>query len=1203
MSSLPNYQCSTSELEPYRPPRRSYNNSTTTSAIITETQSSYSHSAQCDAAGTVADAAPIVPQDSNPQQNRKSFFLLIRQITRANVELHISTESAAELSGFPSQPMEFIGRGRSFYLRSHQYRQQALGSVSELVIRKLPLIEYDIHGNPKDTANEERLQAVLLELLALTHEPLYKHPNIVDYLGVCWEPEVTDFTLLDKVPQSGIPVPVLLLEHARLGSLDEFMTTTMYQTSPMSSKAQLCRDVAEGLFALHSCGIVHGDIKPGNILIFDSKDGNGYTAKLADFGFSVSQARNKDFHSDSEIWKLRGRTWPWNDPECHLYRTWPQLQKSDVFSYGLLIWSVLSGKAIENLFDLDRKLDDLHNPTLRQWVEDLKRDGSLGNNATTFFRNLNPMFQLLVRCLFEFSLHPTVSIRGSMESICNIWNLWFNDTRDWPKSKFWHIGQTDIERVHLQRIMRHISPLPIAIKQQFTTIGLYSWLNQLESLTFRAFCHLIGWFTDKDVAQAMHLIREASNISPSAAPFQAMFLDNAQPEGRSFVMGMNGTTPNYALLPPPPKVPEFLYQMRCRQWRKFQYGLFKKPREMEAVAHSSGMELYQVHLQDILENHLTPKVVEISHNKLHFAICSGFTEALQTILASPEFDPTLLDQRDYHGDTPFLIACRFGAFRAATLLVDAGSDVTVRNEYGETALHFLCDFEHKHETEEIVRIVLAHGGTALLNTHASSSYPREAIHVIPTMLGPPLNRAIIRNNLAVAEVLLHHGANPLALEQDGKAFISPMALAAVTHSVEMLKLFVKHVPGGNLARYLRYAIRGTFGFQRMYIHGPKYIDNLKRTFDFLLEHIPPGPVLIDIVGAQNVPIIVAIVQFGDLDMLEYLLERLGTTDINAYYEGRLTALHMAICIGSLPKFKLLLHNGADANAVLHFTSDSWTTTLSYCCSSLGGTLEMAKELLQRREHRMQGVQNSLRDFTIAVLSCKFDVAQLLLEAAIDDDGVNMEETCERGWTVIGEVVRVCSVRSVSMLRFLFSRNPPTKRPSYVANIPLKLTVFHVIAAVGLPACQYDRTVVTDILEFLLDRFPDPAIVNATNMVGLTALHLAVSCNNITVVKALLQFSGIDLYAKTRNDRKTAYEYAVHNIIDGVDSAVTTRGQIFVDRYKAERYEIRNLLARAMGIGGPDCIDGMEIENFPLNDGTGRRGHMILAQVRGAGSSS
>ncbi len=44
-------------------------------------------------------------------------------------------------------------------------------------------------------------------------------------------------------------------------------------------------DIAAGISYLHSCNVIHGDVKPQNVLLRSSRaDARGYVAKAADFG-------------------------------------------------------------------------------------------------------------------------------------------------------------------------------------------------------------------------------------------------------------------------------------------------------------------------------------------------------------------------------------------------------------------------------------------------------------------------------------------------------------------------------------------------------------------------------------------------------------------------------------------------------------------------------------------------------------------------------------------------------------------------------------------------------------------------------------------------------------------------------------------------------------------------------------------------------
>jgi serine/threonine protein kinase len=67
-------------------------------------------------------------------------------------------------------------------------------------------------------------------------------------------------------------------------------------------KLKLLRDVLQGCADLHAAGHVHGDLKPGNVLVFDAPKGDALalpTAKLADLG----AMRKKDQLTQSALYK------------------------------------------------------------------------------------------------------------------------------------------------------------------------------------------------------------------------------------------------------------------------------------------------------------------------------------------------------------------------------------------------------------------------------------------------------------------------------------------------------------------------------------------------------------------------------------------------------------------------------------------------------------------------------------------------------------------------------------------------------------------------------------------------------------------------------------------------------------------------------------------------------------------------------------
>ena len=122
---------------------------------------------------------------------------------------------------------------------------------------------------------KRRIDSFHKELVILTHDAFRKHANIVRLL------------LYDLVEDGDdVFTPALVIERAHYGTLT---TSLKQETISESEKLDICWDVTSALFILHKHGVVHGDVKPDNILIFQSsaEEKGRYTAKITDFGSSI----------------------------------------------------------------------------------------------------------------------------------------------------------------------------------------------------------------------------------------------------------------------------------------------------------------------------------------------------------------------------------------------------------------------------------------------------------------------------------------------------------------------------------------------------------------------------------------------------------------------------------------------------------------------------------------------------------------------------------------------------------------------------------------------------------------------------------------------------------------------------------------------------------------------------------------------------
>ena len=90
-------------------------------------------------------------------------------------------------------------------------------------------------------------------------------------------------------------------------------------------------------------GVIHGDIKPQNVLVFKDPVTRKITVKVTDFGYSTLTV--------GESGKvLLPKSRPWNAPEHHRgeFKT-QEAKKTDVYSFGMLCLWVLFGNRLSDI--------------------------------------------------------------------------------------------------------------------------------------------------------------------------------------------------------------------------------------------------------------------------------------------------------------------------------------------------------------------------------------------------------------------------------------------------------------------------------------------------------------------------------------------------------------------------------------------------------------------------------------------------------------------------------------------------------------------------------------------------------------------------------------------------------------------------------------------------------------------------------------
>lgn len=86
--------------------------------------------------------------------------------------------------------------------------------------------------------------------------------------------------------------PILVMEYITGQTLHTHIRRKKAQGGYTSDEfRRIAQEVASGVSAIHGAGLVHGDLKPGNVMITTGQDGGMGKAVVLDFGFAKERAR------------------------------------------------------------------------------------------------------------------------------------------------------------------------------------------------------------------------------------------------------------------------------------------------------------------------------------------------------------------------------------------------------------------------------------------------------------------------------------------------------------------------------------------------------------------------------------------------------------------------------------------------------------------------------------------------------------------------------------------------------------------------------------------------------------------------------------------------------------------------------------------------------------------------------------------------
>ena len=183
----------------------------------------------------------------------------------------------------------------------------------------------------------------------ISHRNVCRVYNIIEYKG--WH-----FILMEYV--KGEELSSVLKRFGRL---------------PSDKATEIARQVCAGLAAAHEVGVVHRDLKPGNVMIDEKGDVRitdfGLAGLMEEFGGGAALEGTPEYMSPEQ---LAGRE---------------LTVRSDIFSLGLVLYEIFTGR---KAFSASTLTDLLH----------LRKNESLPESPSSIVRDLNPLVERVIeRCL------------------------------------------------------------------------------------------------------------------------------------------------------------------------------------------------------------------------------------------------------------------------------------------------------------------------------------------------------------------------------------------------------------------------------------------------------------------------------------------------------------------------------------------------------------------------------------------------------------------------------------------------------------------------------------------------------------------------------------------------------------------------------------------------------------------------------------
>lgn len=204
------------------------------------------------------------------------------------------------------------------------------------------------------------------------------HPNVARFIGVCYQDEI-----------GGHRIPRLVSEFYERRTLKD----NLVHIQSDRQRLKLLRQFFSGLAYLHRNNVIHGDLKPTNVLLDDS-----FNAVLTDFGLSrVLEASGFTTTDIRAIGTFRYMARELMNPVCPSTTASLPTVQSDIWSAGMTGLEILSG----NVPYVDKRTDT-------ELICYISQQRGIPNKAL-YRRVQGETWSMLMACWASAGMRPAVS--------------------------------------------------------------------------------------------------------------------------------------------------------------------------------------------------------------------------------------------------------------------------------------------------------------------------------------------------------------------------------------------------------------------------------------------------------------------------------------------------------------------------------------------------------------------------------------------------------------------------------------------------------------------------------------------------------------------------------------------------------------------------------------------------------------------------